>query len=166
MSRPIRIHTCAVLTISTGGAEGRRQDTSGPIAKQLAEEAGFAVVQSDLLPDDLNAIVDLLTRWCDGEKVDLILTTGGTGFAQSDVTPEATRRVLQREASGIAEAMRAGTVAKAPMAMLSRGIAGTRGGSLIVNLPGSPKAVRECLGIILPVLHHAVSLLRGEPDDH
>jgi molybdenum cofactor synthesis domain-containing protein len=116
--------------------------------------------------DDIDAIVDVLTRWCDSEQIDLIVTTGGTGLARSDVTPEATRRVLEREAPGIAEAMRAGTASKTPLAMLSRGVAGTRGASLIVNLPGSPKAVRECLEIVLPVLQHAVALLRGEPAGH
>jgi len=159
-------HTCAVLTISTTGAEGTRQDASGPLAQEMAREAGFIIVQTAIVPDDAEAIVERLTLWCDRERIDLILTSGGTGPAPTDVTPEATLRVIEREVPGIAEAMRAGTMSKTPLAMLSRGVAGTRGSSLIVNLPGSPKAVRECLEIVLPTMHHAVALLRGGPAGH
>ncbi len=159
-------HTCAVLTVSTTGAAGGRGDASGPLAQDLAREAGFVIGQTAIVPDDEETIVNVLLHWCDRERFDLILTTGGTGLAPSDVTPEATRRVIEREAPGLAEAMRFGSSSKTPLAMLSRGIAGARGRSLIVNLPGSPKAVRECLEIVLPVMHHAVALLRDEPAGH
>ncbi len=166
MSQHANAHTCAILTVSTSSADGTRSDSSGPLAAQLASEAGFTVVGSAIVPDELEAIAGGLTQWCDAAHVDLILTTGGTGLASSDVTPEATRRILHREVPGISEAMRTGTLSQTPLAMLSRGVAGSRGSSLIVNLPGSPKAVRECLAVVLPVLHHAVTLLRDEPAGH
>ncbi len=157
---------CGVLTISTGGAEGTRQDVSGPVAQEILREAGFSIAATALVRDDLDAIVEVLTRWADVEDIPLIVTSGGTGLSPFDVTPEATRAVLRREAPGIAEAMRGRTLAATPMAMLSRGVAGTRGRSLIMNLPGSPKGVRECLEVVAPVLRHAVALLREDPTSH
>jgi molybdenum cofactor synthesis domain-containing protein len=156
---------CAVLTISTGGARGTREDTSGPTAQELLRSAGFTVVATGLVPDDTEAIKDTLIRWSDDE-IPLIVTSGGTGLSPFDLTPEATRAVLEREAPGIAEAMRSKTLEKTPMAMISRGVAGTRKRSLIINLPGSPRGVRECLEVVLPVLQHAVALLRQDPTSH
>jgi molybdenum cofactor synthesis domain-containing protein len=116
--------------------------------------------------DDVDAIVEVLKRWADEDHIPLIVTSGGTGLAPSDVTPEATRNVIEREVPGIAEAMRMRTLEKTPMAMISRGVAGTLGGSLIVNLPGSPKGVRECLEVAMPVLRHAIALIREAPTHH
>jgi molybdenum cofactor synthesis domain-containing protein len=157
---------CAVLTISTGGAQGTREDTSGPTAQDLLRSAGFSVLATALVPDDTEAIKATLTRWSDIDDIPLIVTSGGTGLSPFDLTPEATRAILDREAPGIAEAMRSKTLEKTPMAMISRGVAGTRKRSLIINLPGSPKGVRECLEVVLPVLQHAVALLRQERTTH
>jgi len=159
-------YTAAVLTISTGGAEGTRQDTSGPIAQEGLRESGFAIARVELVRDDIAAIQAVLLRWVDQEDIPLIVTSGGTGLAPFDLTPEATRGILDREAPGIAEAMRSQTIPITPMAMTSRAIAGVRGRSLIINLPGSPKGVRECLGVIAPVLRHAVALIRQDPTSH
>jgi molybdenum cofactor synthesis domain-containing protein len=156
----------AVLTVSTGGAEGWRQDTSGPTARDMLEGAGFNVVREDLVRDDVDTIAGVLKRWADVDDIALIATTGGTGLSPYDFTPEATQSVIEREVPGIAEAMRMSTLAKTPMAMISRGVSGTRGRSLIVNLPGSPKGVRECLEVVSPVLRHAVALIRQEPTSH
>jgi molybdenum cofactor synthesis domain-containing protein len=159
-------YTFAVLTISTGAAEGWREDMSGPAARDLLCGAGLAYAHAETVPDEVDAITTVLRRWVDEEGVPLIVTTGGTGLSPTDVTPEATRIVVEREVPGIAEAMRMRSLEKTPMAMISRGIAGTRGRSLIVNLPGSPKAVRECLEVLLPVLRHAIALTREEPTSH
>jgi molybdopterin adenylyltransferase len=157
---------CAVLTVSTGGAEGWRTDSSGPAACELLGEAGFTIVDQQLVRDDVDLIAGVLTRWSDVDDVALIVTTGGTGLSPFDLTPEATRSIIDREVPGIAEAMRVSTLSKTPMAMISRGIAGTRGRTLIVNLPGSPKGVRECLEVVKPVLRHAVELIRQQPTSH
>jgi len=149
-----------ILTLSDKGAAGERRDTSGPLISEMVAELGEVVV-SQVLPDDRTEIGALLRHWCDRERLDLILTTGGTGLSPRDVTPEATREVIEREVPGIPEAMRMQNLQRTPRAMLSRGIAGLRGGTLIVNLPGSPKAVRENLEVILPVLEHALQISTG-----
>ncbi len=153
----------AILTVSDRSARGQRADRSGPALAQAVEARGWQVVATELVPDDEEAIRQVLLAWSQRAAVDLILTTGGTGFGPRDVTPEATRAVIEREAPGLAEAMRAASLRITPHAMLSRAVAGIRGRTLIVNLPGSPKAAVENLAVIAPVLPHAVHLLRGDP---
>jgi molybdopterin adenylyltransferase len=150
-----------VLTISTSVSRRNAEDVSGPTLAGLAEGAGCEVVAMEVVPDDFSLIEDRLTHYCQAD-VDLILTTGGTGFTPDDVTPEATRAVIEREAPGIAEAMRAMSLAHTPMAVLSRAVSGIRHRTLIVNFPGSPKAVEETFGVLEVVLPHAVRTLRGE----
>jgi molybdopterin adenylyltransferase len=154
-----------ILTISDRSARGEREDLSGPaLAAALdGQLPGGEIAQTGTIPDDRTTISATLASWVDVLGLDLILTTGGTGFAPRDVTPEATRTVIDREAPGLAEAMRAASLAITPHAMLSRAIAGMRGATLIVNLPGSPKAAVENLRTILPVLPHALELLRNDP---
>jgi molybdopterin adenylyltransferase len=159
-------YRCAVLTVSTGCAQGWRTDTSGMAVRELLEEAGFIVAATAVVPDELEAIQAILLRWSDEQDIPLIVTTGGTGVAPSDITPEATRPLLHREVPGIAEAMRAKTLEQTPMAMISRGVSGMRGRSLLLNLPGSPKGVRECLSVVTPVLSHALALIRQDPTTH
>jgi len=151
----------AVLTISTSVSRRAAEDVSGPALAARAEAAGCEVVAMEVVPDDFALIEDRLHHYAD-EDVDVILTTGGTGFTPDDVTPEATRAAIEREAPGIAEAMRATSLAHTPMAILSRGVAGIRKRTLIVNFPGSPKAVEETFGVLEAVLPHAVRTLRGE----
>lgn len=153
----------AILTISDRSAGGQRPDAAGPALEELIRGQNWEVVRKGLLPDDLRMIRETLVAWVERAEADVILTTGGTGFSPRDVTPEATRAVIEREAPGLAEAMRAAGAAKTPHSMLSRAVAGIRGRVLIINLPGSPKAAAENLGIVLPVLEHAVSLLREDP---
>ena len=151
----------AIITLSDAGYAGRREDKSGPVIRALLEEAGYTVVHTALLPDGVEPLAGELKRLCDGDIADLVLTTGGTGFSPRDLTPEATRAVTERPAPGIAEAMRWNSLQITPRAMLSRGEAGIRKGALIVNLPGSPKAARECLEFILPALGHGLEILKG-----
>ena len=159
--------TIGVLTISDSGARGVREDTSGEKIRAMVTQLSEAVISAGaIIPDERELIEATLCEWSDEKQLSLILTTGGTGLAPRDVTPEATRAVIDREAPGIAEAMRAVSLQHTPFGMLSRGIAGTRGHSLIINLPGSPKAVKECLEYILPVLPHAVNLLTEGPREH
>ncbi len=160
--------TVGVLTISDSGAVGARQDTSGEHIRAMvtAQLTGAVISAGTIIPDERDVIEGTLREWSDEKQLNLILTTGGTGLAPRDVTPEATRAILDREAPGIAEAMRATSLQHTPFGMLSRGVAGTRGRTLIINLPGSPKAVRECLECILPVLPHAINLLTEGPREH
>lgn len=159
--------TIGVLTISDGAARGERQDLSGENIRTLVAQIPDAVVSvSAIVPDETDYITAVLREWSDEKRLHLILTTGGTGLAPRDVTPEATLAVIEREAPGIAEAMRAISLQYTRTAMLSRGAAGVRGHTLMINLPGSPKAVRECLEYILPVLPHAVNLLTEGPREH
>lgn len=151
----------AILTLSNSGYAGQREDKSGPEIRALAEAAGYTVVHTALLPDGIEPLASELKRLCDGDLADLILTTGGTGFSPTDLTPEATLSVVERPAPGIAEAMRWQSLQVIPRAMLSRAAAGIRKQALIVNLPGNPKAVRECLDFILPSLAHGLEILKG-----
>lgn len=153
----------AILTLSDRSARGERADASGPALARLIEAEGWSVTTQDLLPDDESAIRERLRSWADGGEIDVILTTGGTGFAPRDVTPEATRAVIDRETPGLAEAMRAASLKVTPHAMLSRIVTGIRKRTLILNLPGSPKGAVENLQVVIPVLPHAVQLLREDP---
>ena len=152
-----------ILTISDRSFRGEREDASGPALARLVEQKAWSPDKKALVPDEEQAIRDVLISWADSGDVDLILTTGGTGFAPRDVTPEATRAVIEREASGLAEAMRAASLKVTPHAMLSRVVAGIRKRTIIVNLPGSPKGAVENLQVIVPVLPHAVQLLHEDP---
>ncbi|HEX2998070.1 MAG TPA: MogA/MoaB family molybdenum cofactor biosynthesis protein [Anaerolineales bacterium] len=152
-----------ILTLSDRSARGERADASGPALADLIRAQGWSVAKLGMLPDELAAIRDLLISWADSGELDVILTTGGTGFAPRDVTPEATREVIDREAPGLAEAMRAASLKITPHAMLSRVVAGMRGKTLVINLPGSPKGALENLQVVIPVLPHAVQLLREDP---
>ena len=154
----------AVLTVSDRASRGERPDASGPALVDLIGSQGWQVAKQSILPDDLDGLRETLTDWADSGDVDVILTTGGTGFAPRDVTPEATRAVIDRDAPGLAEAMRAASAAKSKHAILSRAVAGLRGRVLIINLPGSPKAAIENLQTVLPTLEHAVHLLREDPE--
>jgi molybdopterin adenylyltransferase len=153
-----------VLTISDRSARGERVDASGPVIEQSLRTRGWSVVMSAVIPDDLDMIKENLIEWADSGGMDIILTTGGTGFAARDVTPEATLAVVERLAPGIPEAMRAESMKITPHAMLTRMAAGIRKNTLIINLPGSPKAAAENLHVIVPVLEHAVQLLQNSAD--
>jgi molybdopterin adenylyltransferase len=156
----------AVLTVSDGVAAGVREDLSGQVLADGAAAVGHTVVWRGLVADDRAAIARELERLCDGDEADLVLTTGGTGFAPRDVTPEATLEVLERLSPGVDQALRADALERFAHGMLSRGVSGTRGRTFVVNLPGSPKACAEGLAVLAPVLEHAVSLLRAEPTSH
>ena len=155
----------AVLTISDKGYRGQREDTSGPAVRRMLEEAGWEVVHTAVLPDEREMIRAELIRLADTAKLPLIVTTGGTGFSPRDITPEATAEVCDRMAPGIAEAIRSYSMTKTPRAMLSRAAAGLRGQTLIINLPGSPKAVQESLEFVLPSLGHGLEILTGRASD-
>ena len=156
----------AILTVSTAGAAGKRQDTSGDAIAAWVTTRKFTIVARELVTDDVNAIVRHLLRWCDDDVADLVLTSGGTGLSPTDLTPEATRAVIEREAPGIAEFLRASAVARVPKAVLSRGLCGSRHRTLIVNLPGSPGGVKDALAALEPIVEHAVAVLRGDVGDH
>ena len=156
-----------VLTISDGAAKGERLDVSGENIRTLIGQLPDVVISAGVvIPDEYDQIAATLRTWCDEERLNLILTTGGTGLAPRDITPEATKAIIERDAQGIAEALRTISLQYTPTAMLSRGVAGVRGHTLIVNLPGSPKAVQECLVYLLPVIPHAVNLLTEGPREH
>jgi molybdopterin adenylyltransferase len=152
---------CAILTISTGVSRRVREDTSGELLARRAEEAGADVDAMEVVPDDFSLIEDRLQHFTD-EGYAIVLTTGGTGLTPDDVTPEATRMVIDREIPGLAEAMRAESLRHTPMGALSRGIAGVAGRTLIVNFPGSPKAIEEVFGVVAPILGHAVATIHGD----
>ncbi len=152
-----------ILTVSDKGHAGEREDTAGPELARLLPSQYFQVAAQAVVPDEHEAIVARLVEWCDHERLDLIITTGGTGLTPRDLTPEATLAVAERLVPGIPEAMRAAGLAKTPHAMLSRGVAVTRGCTLIINLPGSPKGARESLEAVLPALPHALEKLQGSP---
>ena len=151
-----------VLTVSTSGAQGSREDTSGQAIRDMLTGDGFEVVRSEIVPDDLATIAGKLAEWADSPDVSLIVSTGGTGLGRHDVTPEACLSILDKEVPGMAEAMRAKTLEFTPMAMISRSVAGIRSNTLIITLPGSTKGVRECLEVVQPVLLHAIELLQRE----
>lgn len=152
-----------ILTISDRSAAGEREDLSGPALGKAVKQAGWTVSQQAVVADDFQEITDMLTTWCDDGECNVILTSGGTGFSPRDITPEATAAVIDREAPGLAEAMRAASLKITPHAMLSRAAAGMRGTTLIINLPGSPKAALENFRVVAPVLGHAVQLLADDP---
>jgi molybdenum cofactor synthesis domain-containing protein len=151
-----------ILTVSDRAVSGKYEDKSGPlIAEILSQRSAWLISRQAIVPDEINEIVSIITNWCQ-EGLDLILTTGGTGFAPRDVTPEATLKVIEKQTPGITEAMRQESLKITPHAMLSRAVAGIRQGTLIINLPGSPKAVKENLNVLMPVLPHALELLKDE----
>lgn len=159
---PIEIHAVAI-TVSDRCARSEQEDESGAALVELLKAAGAEIVSAEIVSDDLGPLIEKLSTYADRADVDLIITTGGTGFGPRDNTPEATRAVIQKEAPGLAEAMRMETLKQTPTAMISRGVCGIRSDTLIVNLPGSPKGVRESFAVIKPVLAHAIGLLSGKP---
>ncbi len=156
----------SILTISDKGWRGQRYDESGKTIRERLSSLDSRVVSYEVVPDEKDVIASKLTEWADEGSIDVIITTGGTGLGPRDVTPEATLAVVDRVVPGLTEAMRAETFSKTPFAILSRAMAGIRGRCLIVNLPGSPKAVRECLEVVLPVIPHAVEIIKGEVTEH
>ena len=160
MATPIR---AVVITVSDACSGGERKDESGETLAQLLKDSGAEIVATKIVSDDLAPLTETLRDYADRAEVNLLITTGGTGFSPRDNTPEATLAIIEREAPGLAEAMRMETLKQTPMAMISRGVCGIRSGALIVNLPGSPKGVRESFAVIQPVLNHAIALLAGKP---
>ncbi|WPD21482.1 MAG: MogA/MoaB family molybdenum cofactor biosynthesis protein [Candidatus Electrothrix scaldis] len=158
-------YTCGILTLSDKGAKGEREDTSGPMLQKLLTEQGFRIQAYQIIPDQQLLIEAILTNWVDAKGIDLIITTGGTGVSPTDRTPEATRQVIDLEIPGIAEAMRQASLAKTKQAIWSRGIAGVRRNSLIINLPGSEKGARENIVVVLPALAHGLYKIKGGTAD-
>ncbi len=156
-----KVFRLAILTISDAGSKGEREDTSGDVISEMMDREDFQELRRDIVPDEADLISGRLREWCDGGDFDLILTTGGTGLGPRDLTPEATKAVLDIEVPGIAEAMRIQTLKNTPLAMLSRSVSGVRSGCLIVNLPGSPKAVRETLEVALEAIPHGLEMVKG-----
>jgi molybdopterin adenylyltransferase len=155
----------AIITLSDKGSKGERVDESGKLIGEMVTSIGASVQVYEILPDEFSLIASTLERLSDSGGLDLIITTGGTGVGPRDVTPEATRKVIDRELPGMAEAMRAESLKKTPHAMISRAVAGVRKQTLIINLPGSPKAVRENLAVVLPALAHAIEKIKGDPTE-
>ena len=155
-----------ILTISDKGSYGQRHDESGEVIRDSLSPSDSHVIKYEIIPDEVDIISRKLAEWADEGQLDIIITTGGTGLSQRDVTPEATLSIVDKVAPGFAEAMRVKTLNTTPMAMLSRATAGVRGQCLIINLPGSPKAVGECLEVILPAIPHAVEIIKGEVTEH
>jgi len=156
----------AILTVSDKGSQGSRQDKSGDVIRECLATLDSRVAEYAIVPDEADIIAARLAEWADRGDIDLVLTTGGTGLASRDITPEATLSILDRLAPGFTEAMRAETFRITPHAILSRAAAGTRKKCLIINLPGSPKAVKECLEVILPTIPHAIEIIKGEVTEH
>lgn len=154
-----------ILTLSDKGSRGDREDLSGAVIREMLESSGIEVNTYEIIPDEVHLISSKIKEWSDSKGLSLIITTGGTGLSPRDVTPEATLAVIEKRVPGMEEAMRTESLKKTPNAMISRAVAGIRGRTLIVNLPGSPKAVRENLGVILPALPHALSKLGGDMSD-
>jgi len=157
--------TAAIITVSDRGSRGERRDSSGPEIQALLEREGFEVLHYGLVPDEKDLIAEKIKEFTDDKKADLVLTTGGTGVSPRDVTPDATRDVIDREVPGLAEYMRLKSAALTPHAVISRAVAGIRKNSLIINLPGSPKGARENLAFILPALRHAIEKIKGDPSE-
>jgi len=155
-----------ILTISDKGFHGEREDLSGKVIRELLGRLDSQVVKYDIIPDEMDIISHKLVDWADEGTIDVIITAGGTGLSQRDVTPEATLAIVEKTVPGIGEAMRIRTLDKTPMAMLSRATAGVRSKCLIINLPGNPKAVRECLEVVLPAITHAVEIITGVVTEH
>ena len=161
------MYRLAILTVSTSGYHGQREDTSGQTIREILAPPDYDVTQYEVVPDDHDMIAGRLVQWAEDSDVDLVVITGGTGLGPHDITPEACLSVFDREVPGLAETMRAQTLQFTPMAMLSRSVAGIRGRTLIISLPGSPRGVRECLDVVTPVLGHALELLNRESvSDH
>lgn len=161
----IRKMRAAIIISSDSGYEGSREDMSGPVIREILERDGYEITEQILLPDERALLSGKMREICDGERAELLITTGGTGLSRRDQTPEATKAVIEKEVPGIPEAMRAYSIGLTKRAMLSRGTAGIRNRTLIINLPGSPKAVRECLEYLLPELRHGLEVLIGEAQD-
>jgi molybdenum cofactor synthesis domain-containing protein len=157
--------SCAVLTMSDKGSRGEREDESGPMLQDLLRQEGYQLRAYRIVPDQIEAIAATLMEWVDQDGIDLILTTGGTGVSPTDLTPEAMRKVIEKEIPGMAEAMRAASLLKTPHAVLSRSMAGIRGTSLIINLPGSKRAAMENIAVLLPALPHALDKIKGSTSD-
>lgn len=155
-----------ILTISDKGSKRQRRDESGKAIRESLSSLDSRIVKYEIVPDEADVIADKLTQWADRGDIDIILTTGGTGLGERDTTPEATLSIVDKVVPGFTEAMRAETFKATPHAILSRAVAGVRGKCLIINLPGSPKAVRECLEVVLPTIPHAVEIIKGEVTEH